>query len=219
MTNKEQAIKLRQAGRTFGEISTELGTPKGTLSGWLRNVALLPSAQRRLATEKAIRNNAARTIAMASSKRKRAAYLNGLATKNAYLADSLSNPDVAKITLATLYLCEGTKNRDHVTFGNSDPRIITLFLRLLRACYPIDETKFRCTVQCRADQDIPKLEEFWSNATGIPATQFYGARVDERSKGQISRNPDYKGVCRIDYFSANVFNDVTAVANVLTKGR
>lgn len=219
MTNKQKAIELRKLGRTFGEISKELGTPKGTLSGWLKNTTLLPSALRRLDAEKTSRNQASRTIAVASNKRRRTAYLDGLEMTNAHLAVELANPNVAKITLAALYLCEGTKNRAAITFGNSDPRIIALFLRLLRQCYPLKESKFRCTVQCRADQDVPSLERFWSETTAIHPSRFYQARIDPRSKGKTSKKPEYKGVCRIDYLSANVFNDVTAVANAITKGR
>lgn len=219
MTNKQKAIRLRQAGRTYGEISLTLGTPRGTLSGWLKDVALSSSAQRRLDEEKSVRNQTSRKAAVSGTKRRRAEYLDGLVATNAHLANDLSNPNVAKITLATLYLCEGTKNRDCVTFGNSDPRIIALFLHLLRQSYPIIESKFRCTVQCRADQDIPALETFWSQTTGIRSSQFYKARIDPRSKDQTSKKPKYKGVCRIDYLSANVFNDVTTVANVITKGR
>jgi hypothetical protein len=128
---------------------------------------------------------------------------------------------VAKLVLATLYAGEGMKaeKRGFITLGNSDPGVITLYLRLLRAIYPIDESKFRCTVQCRDGQDIEVLESFWSSITGIPRTQFYGARVDKRTIGKPMRRPDYKGVCRIDYFSAFVFTEVLKIGEALKTGR
>jgi len=100
-------------------------------------------------------------------------------------------------------------------FGNSDPPIITLFLSLLRRCYNIDENKFRCTLQCRADQNIPKLEKFWSQVTKIPMPQFYKARIDPRTIGKPSRKPDYKGVCRIDYFSGDIFMELKQIMEVI----
>src|SRR5437016_176896 len=32
----------------------------------------------------------------------------------------------------------------------------------IKRCYSIDEGKLRCTVQCRADQDVDALECFWA---------------------------------------------------------
>lgn len=219
MTKKEQAIKLRQSGETLDEISSSLIVPKSTLSGWFKGIAIPQTAQHRLSLMKLTHLQTARLLASTSKKIKKEKTLGNLVIANAHLSSCLSDPNVAKITLATLYLCEGTKNRSSITFGNSDPGIISLFITLLRQCYPIDEQKFRCTVQCRNDQDIPDLEFFWSKLTGIQRSQFYKGRVDQRSKGKPSKKLEYKGVCRIDYFSADVFNDVTAVANALTKGR
>ena len=37
---REQAIKLRLEGHTFGQIRRKLGVAKSTLSGWLKNLCL-----------------------------------------------------------------------------------------------------------------------------------------------------------------------------------
>ncbi|PIR44326.1 hypothetical protein COV23_00575 [Candidatus Wolfebacteria bacterium CG10_big_fil_rev_8_21_14_0_10_31_9] len=102
-------------------------------------------------------------------------------------------------------------------FGNSDPNIIYLFLKLLRYCYDIDENKFRCTLQDRADQNIKKLEKFWRLVTKIPKKQFYKARIDPRTIGKISKKPEYKGVCVIDYFSADILNEFKKIVEVIYK--
>ena len=103
-------------------------------------------------------------------------------------------------------------------FGNSDPFIINLFLHLLRYCYNIDESKFRCTVQCRADQDTNRLENFWCRITKIPLVQFYKTRIDPRTIGKPSKKQNYKGVCRIDYFSAELFIEIKLVAEIIHRG-
>ena len=133
------------------------------------------------------------------------------------LANALDDANTAKIALALLYLAEGGKNRKGaLMFGNSDPGIICLFLRLLRQCYAVREDRFRCTVQCRSGQHAETLERFWSKTTNIPRTQFYKTRVDQRTAGKPVKNPAYKGVCRIDYFSADIFTELTIIARVLT---
>lgn len=125
--------------------------------------------------------------------------------------------DFAKAVLAALYLAEGGKNRKGaLMFGNSNPEIISLFLNLLRCVYQIENSKFRCTLLCRADQNLEKSESFWVSITGVPKEQFYKPRIDSRTIGKKSRNPEYKGVCRIDYFSAQVYNDLTAAGDILT---
>src|SRR3989344_4731505 len=129
-----------------------------------------------------------------------------------------SNKHSRKIVLVILYLAEGSKSaRGSLMFGNSDPAVVLMFINLMRECYKLDERKFRCTLQCRADQDIKKLERFWSKTTKISLGQFYKARVDKRTLGQISKKQDYKGVCRIDYFSSAVDLELKRIAQQILK--
>jgi len=85
----------------------------------------------------------------------------------------------------------------------------------MRKCYTIDEKKFRCTVLCRADQDTKALEKFWLKITKIPSSQFYKTRMDPRTAGKPSRKLDYKGVCVIDYFSADIFLDLMQIPKTI----
>jgi hypothetical protein len=105
--------------------------------------------------------------------------------------------------------------RGTLCLGNSNPDIIRLFLRLLRKCFPIDKKKFRCTVQHRADQDSKMLKLFWSEVTHIPLDQFYCYKPDERTISLTTKKVDYKGVCRIDYLSTAVYNEVQVIAGLL----
>jgi phage-related protein len=114
-----------------------------------------------------------------------------------------------------LYWCEGSKSgKGALTFGNSDPKIIELFLRLLRQVYNIDENKLRCTVQCRYGQNTLELERFWRKITGIPKDKFYPTVIDERTKGKPLKKKNYKGVCRIDCFSANIYHELMTIPKV-----
>ncbi|MEK7147181.1 MAG: hypothetical protein AAB772_02910, partial [Patescibacteria group bacterium] len=150
------------------------------------------------------------------NQQKREEYLQLVKNRIKHLNVIIKNPDVAKIALTMLYIGEGTKShKGSLIFGNSDPKTINLFLRLLRFCYHIDENKFRCTLQCRADQNIKALEKFWSQTTGVPLRQFYKARIDPRTIGIPSKKPDYKGVCRIDYFSADIFNEIMKITEII----
>jgi len=216
---KEKVTELRKKGKTYSEIQKSLRTaiPKSTLSYWCRNVELSKKYQKRI--QEIILNNAqrGREIALIVNRIKREEYLKSVVDRNRHLVMALEDKDVAKVALAMLYLGEGAKDqkRGALMFGNSDPFIITLFLRLLRYCYDIDENKFRCVLQCRADQNIKKLEKFWSQITKIPLPQFYKARIDPRTIGKPSKKPDYKGVCRIDYFSADLFIEIMQIPKTI----
>lgn len=217
---REKAIALRKKGKTFSEINKILGIdiPQGTLSYWLKSINLSDKQKKRISVIVLKNIKRGRASALKVNKLRRQEYLDSVAKRVNHLGVLVCDKNVAKIALAMLYLGEGSKTRKgSLMFGNSDPEIIKLFLGLLRLCYKIDEHKFRCTVQLRADQDIKKLEKFWHIATKIPTKQFYKARVDARTIGKISKKPEYKGVCRIDYFSADIFNELKKIVESVYK--
>lgn len=216
---KKRAIELRKSGSTYTEIMQKLGNtvPKSTLSTWCKGIVLSRGQTKRIKGIVIKNITKGRELALVANKKKRKIHLQKIYSKVNHLEQLIGNKEVALISLAILYLGEGSKTKSSVTFGNSDPMIISLFLRLFRYCYKISEEKFRCTVQCRADQDTRKLENFWSNITKIPLNKFYKTRIDSRTVGKKSKKPEYKGVCRIDYFSADIFNELMIVAEVIGK--
>lgn len=218
---KDAAIALRRQGRTYADIRNDLNLniSQGTLCLWLQHVPLSTEERRTLKDRADEKLAVAREKAMATNQNKRRMHLGQIKEKVAHLPDLLKKGDVAKIALAMLYWCEGAKARSgSLSFGNSDPMLIKTFLLLLRQCYVADERKLRITVLCRADQDTAALEEFWANTTGIPRTQFYAPRTDARTIGKPTMKIDYKGVCRLDYFSADVYNELKIIYQLVGEG-
>ena len=82
--------------------------------------------------------------------------------------------------------------------------MIKVFLLLLRSCYILDESKFRMSVQCRADQKQKELIKFWGEITGINISQYYATKVDKRSIGKPTLKTTYRGVCVIHYFDTDL---------------
>jgi len=217
---KKKVIDLRKKGNTFTEIQEQLKViiPKSTMSCWCKNIVLPDQYYKRIEIINNRNREKGRKIAMILNKVKREKYIDSVKSRVLYLSEKIKDKDTAKIALAMLYLGEGAKTkRGCLMFGNSNPSIISLFLKLLRYCYNIDERKFRCTFQGRADQNIKQLEEFWSKITKIPLSQFYKANIDPRTIGKPSKKMDYKGVCRIDYFSGDVFLEIMKIIEVLEK--
>ena len=218
---KSKIISLRRSGKSYGEILRilDINIPKSTLSNWCVKVTLPRAYQKRIAELVRKGGHKGRATAWAVNKVRREGYLREIEERNVNIGKLLQDKSVAKIALAMLYLCEGGKNRrGSLTFGNSDAHVIGLFLGLLRHCFEIDERKFRCTLQCRADQNVKKLEKFWARVTKIPYSQFYKARIDPRTIGKPSKKIDYKGVCRIDYFSGEIFLELMQIPEILYRG-
>lgn len=216
---KTKVQQLRSEGKTYTEISVILKykIPKSTLSYWCKKIQTPPSYSKKI--KKIININAAkgRLAAVRVNKIKRQEYLQKIYNSNIGILKFIKGSDVAKLILAALYLGEGSKTRKGaIHFGNSDPGIIKLFLKLLRQVYKIDETKFRITIQCRADQNTKVLENFWQILTKISKKQFYTTRIDPRTIGKPSKKKNYKGVCCVDYFSADVYNELMIIGNILT---
>ncbi len=211
---------MRKHGKTYSEIRNLIPkVSKSTLSYWLGGLSLSDKQKEKLSQNINKKLIKARTQSVLIQKKKREKYFSDIENKNAHLIKTLNtDTEAAKLVLSALHLGEGGKNRQgSMQLGNSDPGIVKLFLKLMRTCYDIDESKFRCTILCRADQDIKKLENFWLLTTGISRKQFYKTRIDARTIGKPSRKLDYKGVCVINYFSASVYYDLLTLGKMMSK--
>jgi hypothetical protein len=205
---------------TYTEIQKMLNAniPPSTLCDWFKQIQFSSQEKEKILLRGKERIRNGNIKASATRKLAKKSRLQNIYTDNAYLKKILDDKNAAKVGLAILYLGEGSKHaKGSLCLGNSNPDIIRLFLRLclLRKCYPIDEKKFRCTVQHRADQDVDTLKSFWSGVTEIPLAQFYGYKPDKRTIGLPTEKVDYKGVCRIDYLSTAVYNEVQIIAGLL----
>src|SRR3989338_4346865 len=182
----QEVLRLRNQGKTYGEIRLLLkrDIPKSTLSEWCKNATLPKNYSDRVAAFNINNLNKARLIAQEISKIKREEFLKEINNINLPIATRIHSREIAKIALAMLCLGEASRTRGTFNLGSSDPRIITLFIELLKKCFTFDLEKVRCTVQCRADQNIKSLETYWKNVAKIPNRLFYETMIDPRTKGK-----------------------------------
>ena len=64
MDNKEKAVKLRENGKTCGEIVAILGTPKSTIWSWIKNANLSDKIKKEILKRSKInaQNNIGKTL-------------------------------------------------------------------------------------------------------------------------------------------------------------
>ena len=106
---------------------------------------------------------------------------------------------------AIAYWCEGAKNKpyhrhDRVTFMNSDPGLITFFLRFLDAA-GVDRNRSVYRVYIHESADIDGAEHFWLEVTGadpasVPQIDSQAAQPARPSARTWATN--YHGCLRID---------------------
>ncbi len=212
---KEKAKALRDKGYSLNEISKILSASKSAVSYWVKDVHLDNKQKLRLKNREMRGGEKGRKKALESNRRKLEDWKKSIRNKvNVFSGLPFKNDKIGKLICGILYLCEGEKypKSRHLAFVNSDPKIIILFLTLLRKYFNIDENKLRVRVLHRYDQNGEELSVFWSKITNVPLSQFYKNYVDKRTKGNPTKKQSYKGVCAIQY------NDVSLQFNLQSIG-
>lgn len=90
--------------------------------------------------------------------------------------------DILEVVGLTLWWAEGTKLRPDkrwknkfsysVEITNTDPEIITTFLRYLREKLYVQNSKIKIQLQIHEGDNQEELENFWSEVTKVPREQF-----------------------------------------------
>jgi hypothetical protein len=218
MTLRDRVVRLRQEGKTYGEIQAILDKriAKSTLSYWCRTIVLPDDYQKRVRALILKGLSKSRATALLKKQEIKEKHHEELVKKYGPLKKLMSDRDVALIALSMLCLGEASKT-NNLYLGSSDVRIIKLFLGLLQKCFPYDLEKVRCTIQCRADQDILELEEYWVRESGIPKRLFYKTRIDPRTVGKPTLRREYRGVLKVSYFSSEIQKTLKVLYNLLAE--
>ena len=90
---------------------------------------------------------------------------------------------------AALYWGEGAKkmaeSRVSLSFVNSDPEMIRIFMRFLREVIRVPEIKIRGGIHLYKNIDHTKARNFWAKITALPSDRFYIVnQVSRASKGK-----------------------------------
>ena len=204
---KDKAAYLRKKGLSLSEIAVQLNIPKNTIQGWVNTIKLKKKQLERLkqkeiecgkkGLQRAFKINLDKLIKWRQSVEKRTEAFKNITSRKG---------EFAKLICGILYLCEGAKypSSRQLIFGSSDPKMLKIFLDLLRRNFNIDENKFRCRIMLRYDQDGKPLLKYWSNITNIALNKFYRPYKDKRTKGKTTKRKDYKGVCAVQYNSTDL---------------
>ncbi|GGR39028.1 hypothetical protein GCM10010497_47590 [Streptomyces cinereoruber] len=194
---RTRARELRLEGWTYDRIQVELGCSKSSISLWVRD---LPKPEPRYTEEeRRARMNAglARLRATQDEERqetKRLAHesVGALTDRELFIAG------------VTLYWAEGAKDktyrrREVLQFINSDPNVITLYLRWLDLL-GVTPGRLRFRVGIHESADVAEAERFWAELAGVDASAFQRATLKRHNPKTVRKNTAeaYRG-CLVVY--------------------
>jgi predicted transcriptional regulator len=199
---RERARELRRQHRSVPEIATELGIVKSTAYQWVRDIPLDADA-RREAFDEELASNAARVREASADRwsnyRARRDVARGSAVAAASAAvGPLSDEDIIHIG-ALMYWCEGTKTKPwssqrRVTFTNSDPGLIMVFLRFLRVV-GVEQSRIGFRVSIHETADSEAAVAWWAARVGVDPSSFQSTTLKRHNRKTVRHNTgaDYHG--------------------------
>lgn len=189
----QEAFQLRLSGKSYNEIAKTLDVSKGSLSLWFKDLKLSRVAQKlleekmRFARKHGLFENNWRRTQTIKIENKKVRQIAANEIK------PLSRYELLLIG-AALYWAEGYNRQDKVpspciSFGNSNPDMVALFLRFLREAMLISEDKLRPFVQVHININVDSAISFWAKICNIPKERFRVTHQTSRaSKGRRPYN-------------------------------
>jgi transcriptional regulator with XRE-family HTH domain len=195
---KEIAIELRRQGYSYSEILKRVPVAKSTLSLWLRSVGLAKQQKQRL-TEKRL---AALKRGWEACRRKRILIMSKIKEDAKKEIKEITQRDLRLIGIV-LYWAEGAKEKEYrrgelVSFSNSDPNIILLFIKWLKEICLVSPSNLIYELYIHETANWRKTQKYWAKILSIPINQirvyFKKHKINSKRKN-IGKN--YHGLMRI----------------------
>lgn len=200
--DREKALALRLKGYSYNEINKILGVPKATLSGWFGDLILSDEARTRIqkrVKEGSFRGLLKQNILQTHKARQRAAAIRKIAYNE---IGGISKRELILLGSA-LYWAEGYKKpiikngkerTSHViSFTNSDPVMIRLFIRFLKDILHIETPKINAWIRLYEHLNEKLTLQYWQNITDLPRQNFkkfyYGISKSSSRKRPYNRLP------------------------------
>jgi transposase len=195
-----RARELRAQGLDYEEIAAELGVSKSSVSLWVRDMARPP----RLSYEESRKRSAEGARRYWAAEREVREAKREVARISAAAEIGSVSPREILIAGAIAYWCEGTKRKPHnlserVVFTNSDPELIRLFMRFLKAAgVGADQLRFR--VHIHETANVAAAEDFWLHVTGADRAQFHRTTLKRHNPRTVRKNIglSYQGCLRVE---------------------
>lgn len=192
--DKEKAIQLRLEGKSYGQIKSELGISKSTLSEWLKNMPLSEERMRELCG-----HNEQRIEHYRETCRKRKEKI----LKDVYDIEKkvilpLSKRDLF-IAGLFLYWGEGGKTKNaELVLSNTNPAMLKFFIYWAENSLDFPRSAMKIKLHLYKDMDINKEIEFWMKQLAVKREQFIKPYIKDSNKSSLTYKGGFgHGTCNI----------------------
>ncbi|MBV7246616.1 hypothetical protein [Streptomyces sp. MW-W600-10] len=189
---REKARELRLRGMTYDRIQVELGCSKSSISLWVRD---LPKPERKRSREE---STAIGRRGWEATLQRRDTERQAQKQKASDEVGAMSDRELFLLGVG-LYWAEGSKSKpyrtqERVTFVNSDPGMIEVFLAWLRLL-GVAEERLRFHVHIHETADIAAAEQYWITLTGADPRAFGKTSLKTHSPKTNRKNigDNYRG--------------------------
>jgi hypothetical protein len=210
---KKEAVNLRKKGFSFREISEKLKISKSTASLWTRSIELSEKAKKRISD---LGDNGRKKASKTVKNRILAENEKILQRVERTMGSSKILKNDFKIVCALLYWCEGGKTeKDHLSFINSDARLIKYFLKTFRKAFDVDEKRFRALIHIHEYHNKEEQINYWSEITEIPKSQFTRPYKKPNTGKRIK--DDYQGCISLRYYGRQLRQEIMFLISEISK--
>lgn len=213
--DKYLAIRLRKQGKSYNKINKELGVPKSTLSDWFSDIIWSREVKKDL-SRKALYVARKRLRLINKARREmwekwREQYRQEAKTE----FDSLINNPLF-VAGINLYWGEGDSKlkNGRVSLVNTDPRMISLFVRFLQNIAEVPENKIAAWMTIYPDLSEEKCKFFWSQTSRIPPERFLKTQV---IKGRHPTKRVENGMCAVIVYSRGLKEKIFTWIDLLSQ--
>lgn len=206
--DRQKATELRQLGKTYGEIRSELGLAKSTLSDWLRDFPLTENQLVLLRKNQDKRSYVAREKTSITKRIKHQKRLDLYYKEQKKKWLPLSKRELFLAGLF-LYWGEGGKSgKGTLSISNTDPGVLKFSLLWMRRALNIPKEKIQVLLHIYSDMDIEETTNYWSKTLNIPTSQFAKPYIKKSTRNALSYKGFGHGTCMLKVFSTEIIEKV-----------
>ncbi len=192
---RQKAIELRKQGKTYGQIKSELGISKSTLSDWLSGYSLSEKQLGLLQKSKKFSRQLAVEKIRLTKQKKHDKRLNDTYQNELKRWRCLTQREL-ELAGIFLYWGEGAKLiNGPISLNNTDPAVLKFTLYWLRKALKIPKNKIEVFLHLYNDMDIKKEMNYWSRELKMPLNQFAKPYIKNSSRINIIHKGFGHGTC------------------------
>jgi len=219
---KNQALNLRQKGKSIKDIAKRLKIVKSTVSLWCRDIKLTPEQVQKLHEKMVKSGYKGRMKGARIQYDGRLKKIEEWKKRGIEQIGKLSNRDLLIAGIA-LYWGEGAKKKRGVSFSNSDTKLIKFIIKIFRKVWKIDKGRFAAYIginKIHKDR-VKEVEDYWSKITKIPREQFTKTTlIKAKNKKNYKNFPVHYGTLTVKIRkSAELYYQIIGLIDGLVKAR